>query len=160
MASAADWRTVDVAVADPVGVGVEKPGVRDVLADVHDRHVVAGKCQDLVPSADRGDRAVLDEQGLRDRRLVHGHDLADDDDALARREGARWVSGPALVADVLGADDVDRCGESVLLGLQLMRTASTTTAAGNHARKRGGPVTSRPLVAAHCVRTSTSGRRV
>ena len=72
---------VVLAVADPVGVGVDEPGVGHVLADVDDRHLVTGERQHLVPGADGGDRPVLDEQGLRDGRLVHGHDPADDDEA-------------------------------------------------------------------------------
>ena len=54
MASAGRFDAVVVAVADPVGVGVDEPGVRDVLTDVDDRHLVTGERQDLVPSADRG----------------------------------------------------------------------------------------------------------
>ena len=103
MAASADCSTVDVAVPDPVGVGVDEPGVRDVLTDVDDRHLVPGECQDLVQSADRGNRAVLDEHGFRDGRFVHGHDLADENDAFAPGN-RRCRLGAALVAAVLGAD--------------------------------------------------------
>ena len=48
------FQAVVVAVPDPVGVGVDKPGVGDVLPDVDDRHLLTGDCQDLVPSPDRG----------------------------------------------------------------------------------------------------------
>ncbi|MEX0625316.1 MAG: hypothetical protein WD402_02100 [Chloroflexota bacterium] len=68
------------AVPDPVGVGVDEAGVRDVLTDVDDRHLVTRERQHLVPGADRGHRSVLDEEGVGDGRLVHGHDPAEDDE--------------------------------------------------------------------------------
>ncbi len=37
-----------------MGVGVDEARVRHVLADVHDRHLVTGERQHLVPGADRG----------------------------------------------------------------------------------------------------------
>ena len=69
MASAGDAEPVDLAVADPVRVGVDEAGVRDVVADVDDRHLVTGERQDLVPRPDSRDHPVVDEDGLGDRRL-------------------------------------------------------------------------------------------
>ena len=42
-----------VAIPDPVGVGVDEPGVRDVLTDVDHRHLVTGegRTSSRVPTA-------------------------------------------------------------------------------------------------------------
>ena len=80
------FRCVDLvvlAVADPVGVGIDEPRVRHVRADVQDRHLVAGERLHLVSGPDAGHLAVLNQQRLRDRRIVHRHDAADDDDVAS-----------------------------------------------------------------------------
>ena len=71
-----------------MGVGIDEPGIGDVLTDVDDRHLVTSERHDLVPRADRGHRSVLDEECLRDGRFVHGHDPADEDEAPGAGGGA------------------------------------------------------------------------
>ena len=122
------FQAVVVAVPDPVSVGIDEPGVGDVLPDVDDWNVVAGNGQHLLAGADRGHRAVLDEECLRDGRLVHGHDPADDDEAPGPRRGRL---GAAAVAGEPLADEVGDDGELVLLGAQPVTRASTTIAADN-----------------------------
>ena len=64
-------------------MGVDEPGIGDVLAELEDLRLVVGARQDLVTGADRDDHAVLDEDGLRNRRIVHRDDPSDDDEAAA-----------------------------------------------------------------------------
>ena len=100
------FEVVVVAVPDPVGVGIDEPGIGDVLTDVDDRHLLTGERQDLVSSPDRGHRSVLDEQGFGDGRLVHRHDPADEDEApgsAARSWRPRWAL-TELLADEGGGE--------------------------------------------------------
>ena len=126
MASAGEPRSVVLAVTDPVSVSVDEPGVGDVLADVDDRHLVAGACQDVVPGADRGHDAVLDEEGLRDGRIVHRQDPPDEDEAPGR--SCRRIEASGVGAAVLAGGE-SAAGELALLASQPpTRTSITRTA--------------------------------
>ena len=61
IASAGDVEVVVLAVPDPVGVGVDEPGVGDVLADIDDRHLITGEPPGPPPGCRRDDGPVLDE---------------------------------------------------------------------------------------------------
>ncbi len=84
---------------------------------------VASKRLDLVPGADRGHEAVLDEECLGDGRIGHRDDPPDDDEADASGADA---DGATLAG---GDSSVDGGGAVVALGVQPVTRASATSAA-------------------------------
>jgi hypothetical protein len=64
-------------------MGVDEARVGDVAPELEDLCLIAGTSEDVLAGADRDHCPVLDEEGLRDGRLVQRHDPSDEGLRLA-----------------------------------------------------------------------------